>query len=181
MRKKKNWTLDQLANICGVSRSMLSQIERGEANPTLGVAYRIAQAFGMTIGDLVDEIENGPRMDVIRSVDQNYLFRDDKDCRIRILSPLHLEKEVEFYELTLKPKGKLESASHFVGTREFLTIEKGNVRLSSGDQEAELGKGDSAHYSADVIHRIENIGRGEAIVFLVNIYDRAKSASSQVS
>ena len=55
LRKKHKLTLDQLAATSGVSRSMLSQIERGQANPTLTVTFRIAQAFHMSIGELVDQ------------------------------------------------------------------------------------------------------------------------------
>lgn len=172
MRRKKGWTLEQTASVSGVSRSMLSQIERGAANPTLGVAFRIAQAFGMTLGELVDVPNKAPKIDVVRHADNDHLFRDDKDCRIRTLSPLHLEKDVEFYELSLKPGGVLVSAAHFEGTREFLTIEKGTVRLYSGDESCQLHRGDSAHYAADVPHRIENAGRGEAVAFLVDIYGR---------
>ena len=172
LRKQHNWTLEQLAGLCGVSRSMLSQIERGAANPTLGVAFRIAQAFGMNLGDLVQQSADSPRIEVIRADDNTYLFREDDHCRIRTLSPLHLEKETEFYELVLKSNGILESSPHFTGAREFLTIQKGNVRVSAGAEESRLGKGDSAHYPADVPHKIENMGRGEAVAFLVNTYER---------
>ena len=154
--------MEQLASLSGVSRSMLSQIERGSANPTLGIAFRIAQAFGLSLGDLVDSSSPATRIDVIRSDDHNYLFRDDENCRIRTLSPLHLEKETEFYELLLKPSGQLESSPHFEGAREFLTVQKGQLKLTAGDEVSELGRGDSAHYPADVTHKIENIGRGEA-------------------
>ena len=170
MRKRKRWTLEQLASLSGVSRSMLSQIERGVANPTLAVAFRIASAFGMSLGDLVDPPDTATRIDVIRHNDKTYRFRDDDDCRIRTLSPLNLEKDVEFYELTLRPGGVLSSAAHYAGTREFLTVEKGSVRVHSGNETCDLRRGDSAHYQADVPHRIENIGRGEAVAFLVDIY-----------
>ena len=46
------------------------------------------------------------------------------------------------------------------------------MRLTSGDESRELRKGDSAHYPADVPHKIENIGRSEAVAFLVDIYAR---------
>ena len=104
---------------------------------------------------------------------RGFLFRDDSQCRIRTLSPLHLEKDVEFYELTLKAGGALVSSPHYEGTREFLTVEEGTVRLTSGEETRDLAKGDSAHYPADVPHRIENIGRGQAVAFLVDIYGRA--------
>ena len=170
LRKKKGWTLEQLSAACGVSRSMLSQIERNQANPTLGVAFRIAQAFGMSLGNLVDAPDATPSIDVIRADDRTYHYRQEKDCRLRTLSPLHLEKDVEFYELTLKPGGMLRSAAHFGGTREFLTVQQGSVRLNSNDDSVELHRGDSAHYPADVTHSIENIGKQEAVLFLVDIY-----------
>lgn len=173
MRKKYHWTLAQLSAASGVSRSMLSQIERNQANPTLGVAYRIAQAFGISLNDLVDVPKKRPAIDVILAGDRSNFFRADDDCRIRTLSPLNLEKDVEFYELVLHPGKSLRSAPHFEGTREFLTIQQGSVKLTSGSEQCELQRGDSAHYPADVPHSIENTGRTDVIAFLVDIYRKA--------
>jgi transcriptional regulator with XRE-family HTH domain len=170
IRKKKGWTLQQLASTSGVSRSMLSQIERGEANPTLAVAYRIAQAFGMTLGELTDFPAPRPKIDIVRHDDSAYLFRDDDVCRIRTLSPLHLEKDVEAYELTLRPGGTLSSSPHYRGAREVLTIHRGAVRVTSGGETCELNAGDSAHYPADVPHAIQNLQDEETHAFLVVIY-----------
>lgn len=171
-RKTKGWTLEQLASLSGVSRSMLSQIERGAANPTLGVAWRIAQAFGLALSDLVDAPQTAAKIETVRATDRRCLFRDDPDCRIRTLSPLHLDKDVEFYELTLKPGGALDSAPHFSDTREFLTVQKGKVRVTSGEETQELAAGDSAHYPADVPHRLANPANETAVAFLVVIYRR---------
>jgi len=170
LRTDRGWSLEQLSAASGVSRSMLSQIERGQANPTLAVTLRIAQAFDMPLGELIEKASAAPRIDVIRAHDAEFHYRSDDDCRIRTLSPLHLEKDVEFYELRLAPGGELRSAPHFEGTREFLTAEKGRVRVESGDAVSELGRGDSASYRADFPHAILNAGRGEAVVFLVVIY-----------
>jgi transcriptional regulator with XRE-family HTH domain len=171
LRNKKRWTLEELSAACGVSRSMLSEVERGSANPTLAVAFRIAQAFGMTLGELVDSPDSAPRIDLIRADDRTYHFRSDRNCRIRTLSPLHLEKSVEYYELTLHAGGALRSLPHFAGARELLTVQKGAVRVRSGQDEAELKQGDSAHYPADVPHAIENVSDGhEAVCFLVVNY-----------
>jgi mannose-6-phosphate isomerase-like protein (cupin superfamily) len=150
---------------------MLSQIEREQANPTLAVTVRIASAFGLTVAELVDQPHKSRNIEVIRSEDRSHLFREDENCSIRTLSPLHLEKDVEFYEVRLLPGGQLSSAPHFEKTREFLTVQKGKVRVHSGQETTELGNGDSASYRADVEHCLENTGRGDAIVFLVVIYD----------
>jgi transcriptional regulator with XRE-family HTH domain len=149
---------------------MLSQIERGGANPTLAVAHRIAVALGMSLSDLVDTQSPVRPIQVIRGDDTEHLFRDDENCRIRTLSPLDLEKDIEFYELLLKPGKALVSSAHFEGTREFLTLVKGQVTINSGDDRQELSPGDSAHYAADLPDSIENQGRGAATAFLVVTY-----------
>ena len=170
LRAQREWSLDELSAACGVSRSMLSQIERNQANPTLAVAFRIAEAFEMSLGELVETPEATSRIDVVRSEDRAHFYRSDDDCQIRTLSPLHLEKDVEMYEIRLRGNGLLRSAPHFEGTREFLTVQKGRIRIESAGDDADLKRGDSASYRADVSHCIQNLGRSEASVLLVVIY-----------
>jgi transcriptional regulator with XRE-family HTH domain len=170
LRAERGWSLDALANASGVSRSMLSQIERNRANPTLAVAFRIARAFGMSLGELVETPGATSAIMVIRANDHAYHYRSDRDCQIRTLSPLNLEKDVEFYEVQLKEGGALRSAPHFESTREFLTVQKGKIRVESAGDAEELERGDSVSYRADVPHAIINVGRGEALIFLVDIY-----------
>ncbi|MCZ6674318.1 MAG: helix-turn-helix domain-containing protein [Verrucomicrobia bacterium] len=170
LRSDKGWSLEMLANSSGVSRSMLSQIEREQANPTLAVTLRIAHAFAMDLGELVKVPNASSSLRVIRAGDRTFHYRSDKHCRIRTLSPLNLEKDVEFYEVQLKRSGTLRSEAHFEGTREFLTVEQGQVRIESGDESDTLNQGDSANYRADIPHAIINTGRGAAILFLVVIY-----------
>ena len=170
LRQQAGWSLDVLSKACGVSRSMLSQIEREQANPTLAVTVKIASAFGLNVTDLFQYSHRTPNIDVVRAADPSHIFREDPDCTIRTLSPLNLEKDVELYEVRLTPDGTLQSAPHFEGTREFLTVQKGSVRVVSDDEETVLGRGDSASYKADVPHEIRNDGRGEASVILVVIY-----------
>ncbi len=170
LRGERAWSLEDLAQASGVSRSMLSQIEREQANPTLGVTLRIARAFGLVLGDLLELPGAMSAVTVIRANDHTYHDRSDKDCRIRTLSPLNLEKDVEFYEVQLQPGGALRSSPHFEGTREFLTVQKGRVRVESAADREDLGPGDSATYRADVPHAIINTGKSEAVIFLVDIY-----------
>jgi transcriptional regulator with XRE-family HTH domain len=170
LRKDRGWTLESFATISGVSRSMLSQIERGQANPTLAVACKIAQAFSISVGELVNEPWTVSAIEVIRKDDPNYLYRNDKDCKIRTLSPLNMEKNIEFYEVSLNANAQLSSAAHFEGAREFITVEKGDIEIVAGVDTSTLSKGDSAHYRGDIAHTIKNIGDQEAVCFLVVSY-----------
>lgn len=170
LRRQRGWSLDVLSQLSGVSRSMLSQIEREQANPTLAVTVKIAHALGLSVAELIEQVVAPVNIEIIRAEDRSHIFRADDNCSIRTLSPLHLEKDVEFYELMLNPGGVLKSAAHFEGTREFLTVQKGKVSVKSEGETCELNKGDSASYRADVSHEIANTSRSEALVFLVVIY-----------
>jgi transcriptional regulator with XRE-family HTH domain len=170
LRAARDWSLEALATASGVSRSMLSQIERDQANPTLAVTMRIANAFGLRLGELLQVPAASSSVAIVRADDRAFHYRSDRHVRIRTLSPLNLEKDVELYEVLLQPGGALRSAAHFEGTREFLTVQKGQVAVESGPDNDLLNPGDSASYRADVPHAIVNKGPGEASVFLVVIY-----------
>lgn len=170
LRGDRGWSLEELANVSGVSKSMLSEIEREKANPTLSVTFRIARAFGLNLQELIETSESASTIQVIRSTERSQVYRSDKQCEIRTLSPLNLEKEIEFYQVTLKPKGELRSQPHYEGTREFLTVEHGSIRIESGQDRVELENNDSATYRADLSHAIVNTGNQPAVVFLVVIY-----------
>ncbi len=170
LRADRGWSLEELASVSGVSRSMLSEIERERANPTLSVTYRIARAFGLSLQDLIESADSASSIQVTRANDSAQIFRSDKQCQIRTLSPLNLEKDIEFYELRLPADGALTSQPHVDGTREFLIVKDGGVNLQSGNFNESLSKGDSATYRADVAHAIANSGKRDAVLLLVVLY-----------
>mgnify|MGYP001828014635 CR=1 FL=1 len=170
LRKHQRLTLDELSSIAKVSRSMLSQIERGQANPTLAVTCRIAEAFNVSIGDLVDEPWVTSYIQVIRADDPSQIYRQDEQCHIRTLSPLNMEKSIEFYEVRLAVGGTMQSPPHFEGTKELFTVAKGQVMITSDTDDKKLKTHDSAHYRADVSHTITNTGKSEAIGYMVVTY-----------
>src|SRR5512139_1776156 len=77
LRGERGWSLEALGNASGVSRSMLSQIEREEANPTLAVTLRIARAFGLELGELLQTGAASSKVTVIRADDHAYHYRSD--------------------------------------------------------------------------------------------------------
>ena len=169
-RKVRQWTLEQLADNSGVSRSMLSQIERNKANPTLGVACRIAQALDISIAELVEEPWIQPTIEVIRGNDSDNVMRDDDNGHVQMLSPPSSET-TEFYRLTLPLAAQLNSKPHFRGTREILTVHRGKVEVISGNDSAQLNEGDTAYYQADQNHRIINRGEGECVLYMITCAD----------
>ncbi len=170
VRKQATLSLDQLARISGVSKAMLSQIEQNKTNPTIAVMWKIAKALNVSISDLVEVSDVQTRFQIIRREDERYIFISNNQCTIRTLSPLSLEKDIEFYEIDLKPGGSLESEPHFQNTIEILTVARGKLEVRSGDQTIVLHAGDSAYYSADIAHAIVNDARSPAHAYLVVKY-----------
>jgi transcriptional regulator with XRE-family HTH domain len=169
LRQSRRWSLEDLARASGVSRSMLSEIERAEASPTLALALAIARALGTPLGDMV-EGQHGNPPQVVRHNDPLYDYRTDGDCQIRTLSPLDADRTLEYYRLDFDRGGELRSQPHFTGTREVVYVDVGRVRVESGVDDVVLTRGDSVTFAADVPHAIVNIGRSRARVYLIDLF-----------
>ncbi len=169
-RKRVGMSLDALSRASGVSKAMLSQIEQNKANPTVAVVCKIGNGLGIDLAELMGLSRLHRHFEVIRADDPRQIFTSSKMVTVRTLSPLSMEKDLEFYEVVLGRGGKLESAPHFQHTEEYLTVSQGRVTLTCAGEEVGLRNGDSVHYSADVAHSIANAARGVARVYLVVLY-----------
>lgn len=169
LRQLRRWSLEALSRASGVSRSMLSEVERGEASPTLALALAIGRALGVRIGDLVEGSHSSP-LQVVRHNDPMYDYRTEGDCQIRTLSPLDANRRLEYYRLDFERGGELRSQPHFTGTREVVYVDVGRVRVESGGDDDVLTAGDSVAFPADVPHAIVNVGRSRARVFLIDLF-----------
>src|SRR3954469_6015451 len=163
MRLARGLTLEDLSRIAGVSKSMLSQIEREKANPTIAITWRLANALGVQIGEL---LSSEPRdVEAIRVLDAHEtptLPGNHAGYILRILGPMELAGKYEWYELTLAPGGELASQPHDPGTSEHLTVLTGAVELEVGAEKKRVKHGATARYPADVAHTIRNTGKLES-------------------
>ena len=168
-RKRRRLTLDDVAEMSGVSRSMLSQIERGEANPTFATLWNLTRSLGLDIAELTGGAGASSRRGIeISSAGFTPEIRtDDGGCVLRILSPPTSAGDVEWYLLTLPSGGSLRSEPHALGAREHLTALLGALEVTSGDEMARLEPGATGRYAADVPHKIHNPGPHEAQALLV--------------
>jgi len=171
LRSAKNLTLDQLASLSGVSKSMLSQIERSKTNPTVATLWSLTQALGIEIGELLGSNsrlkEKRQNISVIKSHQTPEIQSADNKCTMRILGPLDLVSHMEWYDVIIEQEGILASEPHVKGTKEHLTILSGSVAVSSNKEERLLAAGDTARYNADVDHYIKNVGESDAHAILV--------------
>jgi transcriptional regulator with XRE-family HTH domain len=171
LRLARGLTLEDLSRIAGVSKSMLSQIEREKANPTIAITWRLANALGVAIGELLSS-DTRP-VATIRVLDAHEtptLPGDHAGYVLRILGPMDLAGKYEWYELTLAPGGELASQAHDPGTSEHVTVLHGSVEVVVGDERRKLKLGGTARYPADQDHVLRNVGKTEAKALLVVVH-----------
>lgn len=165
-RKSKGLSLDAVAKLSGVSRSMVSQIERGESSPTVSTLWNLTQALQVDFAGLL-EGRTASGIEVIRADAAPVIAGRGQGVKIRILSPADAAGTHEVYDLVFNVDGKLVSDAHGPGCREHLTVLEGSVTVVSGDESQRLGVGDTARYFADRPHRIEAEGGAARAILIV--------------
>lgn len=154
-RRAQGLSLDAVAKLSGVSRSMVSQIERGESSPTIATLWNLTRALQVDFAGLLDEGAQD-QIEVLRTGDVPSIENRGAGCTIRILSPPEDAGRHEVYELRFVEGGVLDSQPHRRGAREHLTVIEGKLVVTSGGAVEKIGQGDTARYAADVPHRIES-------------------------
>ena len=163
-RKARGLSLDAVAKLSGVSRSMVSQIERGESSPTVATLWNLTQALQVDFAGLL-EGKPAPGIEVTRASAAPVIARSS-GVRIRILSPAETVGEHEVYDLAFEAGAALVSDPHSAGCREHLTVIEGEMCVTSGEEDEDLGPGDTARYAADRPHAIRAKGAARAILIV---------------
>ena len=164
-RRRRDLSLAALAARAGVSRSMLSAVERGAKAPTVLVLDRIATGLDSSIARLLGE-ERSDRVVVLRRADQDTAL-DASGWERRILSPVLPGVEFELMRTTI-PAGVDAGifSPHAAGTREYLAMERGSLRLTLDDVPYTLRAGDSIYYAGDCRHAFANAGQEPCVYYL---------------
>jgi XRE family transcriptional regulator, regulator of sulfur utilization len=162
LRKAYNLSLGELSEQSGVAKSIISQIERNETNPTLSTVVKLSRALDTT----VDEVLRGEQQSLFLEHQSKsgvpMLQSEDGLCRLAIAGPLNLVDFFQWYDFHAAPKGVLESSPHPPGTVEHLYIVAGELEVTTGGETKLVKAGEALRFKADVPHRIVNIGAGEA-------------------
>jgi transcriptional regulator with XRE-family HTH domain len=162
LRKAYNLSLGDLSEQSGVAKSIISQIERNETNPTLATVVKLSRALDTT----VDEVLRGEKHSLFleHQVKSGVPILESQDglCRLAIAGPLNLIDFFQWYDFHAKPSGVLESSPHPPGTVEHLYLVTGEIEVTTGGETRTLKQGEALRFRADVPHRIVNTGAGEA-------------------
>ncbi len=172
-RNQLNLTLEALAERTGVSRAMLSEIERGNKNPTIRVVVQIAGALDCSVSELIGEQirETSGQAAVVRREERRTLVDPQTGVERQSLSPalLRLGAEVVWYVV---PPGQSAGpfSPHPPSIVEHITIMRGALRCHLADEEIKLREGDAVSFRADVEHEFHNDGAEPCQYLLVHFF-----------
>lgn len=167
IRESRKLTLDVAANITGVSRSMLAQIEKGDVNPTISVLWKIANGFKVSFTSL---LENSSEISTIIPCEDIKPLIEDGGLFINYPTFSFDETKLfECYRIVIEPKGQMSSNPHLLGTEEYITVFAGELIINIEESEYILKKGDSMRFKADVAHSYKNV-KNETVEISMLIY-----------
>lgn len=160
-RQDRRWTLDRLAEVAGVSRRMLVNVEQGAANPSVGTLLRISDALGVGLPALVASPTPKP-VSVTRRGEGATLWSSDIGGRGVLVAGTESPDVVELWDWVLGPGDEHRSDAHTSGTKELLQVHEGVVTLEVAEQVCVLGIGDAVAFSSEVPHAYVNAGQEPA-------------------
>ena len=168
LRERAELTLEQLSRLSGVSRAMLSKVERGEKSPTIGVAKRISQALNTSLSFLAGGQEERRAVAIVRK-DQRHVFKDGETGFERhLLSPPIAGGGVELL-LHHLPAGISTGMlpPYPAGTEKHVVVTDGELVVTIKGTDAHLGTGDALFFEAEVEHSFDNRTSSPCSYYLV--------------
>ena len=155
-RDDKKLSLERVAELTGVSKTMIGQIERGESSPTITTIWKIVNGLKISFTALINNPQ--PATKVILKSEVHTLAEDDGKYRVYPYFPFQDDRRFEIYSIEIEIGGFLNADSHGEGTEEFLTVFDGELTVSTDGSEYKLNSGDSIKFKADAPHSYHNFG-----------------------
>lgn len=165
LRTRQGLSLRTLALRAGFSPSFVSQVERGQASPSIASLERLAQALGVTLGDF---FRPPGAATVTRAGARAELSSAWSHAQIEALGPTGPGHAFEPMMITLAPGGQSGGRPYSHGGDEFAIVFEGEVRLTLGEEVYQLTRGDAATFPAETAHRWENVASQPARIVVVS-------------
>ncbi len=160
IRQSKGMSLDRVSEQTGVSKSMLAQIEKGTANPSLGVLGKITSGLRIEFQDLIDP----PREDYLLVNPEDMVPTKELPGQYTVWTcfPFQDSNSLEIYRIDIEPGASYVSGGHGENTREYITVIEGLIAIESHDHIQEIKKEQVYKFETDQTHIYHNPGATRA-------------------
>ncbi|WP_298965134.1 XRE family transcriptional regulator [uncultured Methylobacterium sp.] len=158
LRKAYNLSLSELAEQSGVAKSIISQIERNETNPTLATIWRLSQALDVSIERVLATGDEEPFIEKSSKADTPILVSDDGRMRLAIIGWIKTVEWLQWYDLSADPGGELDSDAHQRGSVECLSVIEGEFEVDVAGTVQRARAGETLRYRCDRPHTVRCTG-----------------------
>jgi transcriptional regulator with XRE-family HTH domain len=173
LRKAYNLSLSELAEQSGVAKSIISQIERNETNPTLATIWRLSQALDVSIERVLAAHDEDPFVETTDRADTPVLASEDGTVKLAIIGWIQTVEWLQWYAVTAEPGGELDAEGHQRGSVECLSVTEGALEVEVGGRIEKVEAGGTVRYRSDRRHTIRNRGKAPARAIMVCILKAA--------
>lgn len=156
IREAQGLSLDRMAELTGVSKSMLYQMERAQSCPSITTLYKISNALKISLSQLVSEPQ--PDTIVVSTKDVRAITSKDHSFRIYTMFPCTNERGFEIFYSEIMPGGGSSSEAHQAGTREYITVFEGDLNVYIDNKTFHVPAQHAIGFAADVSHSYHNPG-----------------------
>jgi transcriptional regulator with XRE-family HTH domain len=149
LRQDKSLSLAELAELSGVSKAMISKVERAESSPTAALLGRLAAGLGVPLAQLLTEDKGSPQR--LRARAQQEVWRDPEAGYLRRqIVERSANGGVEMVEIEL-PRSAQVGYPRWSGKpyRQCLWMLEGALQVDYGDERFELAPGDCLDFGVD--------------------------------
>ncbi len=154
IRKSKGMSLDIVSEQTGVSKSMLHQIEKGEANPSINVLGKICSGLRIEFNELIST----PPMEACMVKINELIPTKEVEGKYRVLTcfPYEDNKKVEIYRIDIEPGNVYVSGGHGENTREYIAVIDGELSVEINGTDYKVTKEDVFRFECTSLHKYSN-------------------------
>ncbi len=160
LRLKQKISIEQLSLITGLSKGLISQIERDITGPSVASLWKISKALNVTMNYFFDEYDDFNR--VIRKDERKKIMMKDGDRVYELLCP-NLKNQIEMLWIEIEPNDSNSDELISHEGEECGVVLKGTLRILSGDKIYDLEQGDSIYLDSTIPHRYINMGNIKSV------------------
>lgn len=168
LRTERSLTLGQLAKESGVSKAILSDMEKGESNPTINTIIKVSKGLNVPYSRLMEGVE--PESTLVRQQETVMQANENHHYRIFCYFTTSPKRNFELFRVELDPNSSNVSIAHPPKSQEYLYVLEGELTLETETASYTLHPGDSLGFASSVPHTYHNRQTEQAVFLCINYH-----------